>query len=170
MSRRVKITNNYKNDLRIAVVFREIDLISSHNMRYSHITNSSNTNINANVGFGKNIAGCSTTKSNAFSSENKSEDTLQWKWNDFIIPGMVIVKPNTFQIYTVLNDKPIYYITVIDHINDVLIAEHFPTDATEIIIDKKGSIEVNVNINDEIIKLETEIKRLKQLLIDCGCF
>ena len=143
--RSVKITNNFKNKLHVAVVFRECDKISSHQMR-SMQTSSSYSHSGKNggsVGYKENGSASFETEnacSVANSYDKKEEDTVCWNWNDFIVPGMVVMRPYTTQTFCVSSDKPWHYITAVDLSGNNLLCEHFTTVSTNITVDEHGDI------------------------------
>ena len=169
--RRIKIVNSSAHELRVAVVFRECDLISSHSLRsasYSQSTsNSSNRAGSGSVGYGGLSASASSSSggvtSQSSSSSSTADDTLTWNWNNFIIPGSVLMDSGDTQIFSVPIDKPIHYLTIINTRDNKLICEHFPTDATNLTLNQKGMPVPDINFEDEMISLRESKKEFEQL-------
>ena len=153
--RAVIITNTSDMELRVAVVFRECDLISSQDVRRVAMSYSSSrgSETSGQAGFDK-LSGSFTAKresSYSSSTENHNESKYEFHWNDFIVPGSVIMKPKTKQRFTVINDKPVHYLTIVDPKGDRILCEHLPTDATRITINEYGLPDIPDD-DDESIK------------------
>ena len=154
--RRVKVVNEkYNGQLRVSVVFRECDLISSHHMRYSQIINNRESGSNWGGGDGKLNLNLSSSASSSSTHTNKEETTKTWNWNNFIVPGATIIKPKASQVYSVLNDKPIHYVTIIDPDRNLLFCEHFPTDSCLIMINSDGQPVPDEDFQEEFNKYQS---------------
>ena len=171
--RRVKIANSSPMNLRVAVVFRECDLISSHQMRSLHTSNSVSSGgsfgskTGGSFGFGAFSASASNERSSSSSSsssssyDKKSENTTAWNWSQFIVPGAIIMWAGTSQIFSVPNDKPIHYITITDPVGNQLMCEHFPTDALLININTAGTPVPAIDEEDRYTILDKKYQRLR---------
>ena len=175
--RRIKIVNSSTMNLRVAVVFRDCDLISSHQMRSLHTSYSvssggaSGSKTGGSFGFGplsasaSNESSCSSSSSSSSSYDKKSEDTTAWHWSNFIVPGALIMRGGTSQIFSVLNDKPIHYITITDPVGNQLMCEHFPTDALLVNINTHGMPVPEVEEEDRFARLDAKYQGLRTWLM-----